>query len=135
MKKKIISAISGAVLLSSVAVAIPEAPANPVSSSNHEAKAEGKVLSKHTLSKKTVKSSAKSMKANANSAEKWAGVASALFKKYQIPVNAATLAGTAGQQEAINTFNKAAKQNKRVQVIVKSGPTPNLSKVSYKIVN
>lgn len=42
MKKKIISTISGAILLSSVAIAIPETPANPIISSHHEAQAASK---------------------------------------------------------------------------------------------
>lgn len=42
MKKKIISTISAAILLSSVAVAIPETPANPLNSSHHEAQAASK---------------------------------------------------------------------------------------------
>ncbi|MBC3106391.1 hypothetical protein H7900_12340, partial [Staphylococcus haemolyticus] len=32
-------------------------------------------------------------------------------------------------------FKNHKNQNNRVQVIVKSGPTPNLNSVSYKVVN
>lgn len=42
MKKKFISTISGVILLSSVAIAMPETPSNPITSSNHEAQAASK---------------------------------------------------------------------------------------------
>lgn len=42
MKKKIISTISGAILLSSFAIAMPKTPAIPITSSNHEAQAASK---------------------------------------------------------------------------------------------
>lgn len=58
-----------------------------------------------------------------------------VFGKYGVPVGAGVLASANGQERLINTFNKAAKQNKRVKMTISTGPTPNLNKVSYKIVN
>lgn len=54
--------------------------------------------------------------------------------KWGIPVSGATLASTQAAERNLKAFQTAAKQNKRVQVIVKSGPTPNLNSVSYKVV-
>lgn len=133
MKKKIVSTIAGAVVLSSVAISLPETPVTPFSE-NHEAKAEGKVLSKHTLSAAQVKSAAKSMKANNQSGKEWGVAFSSIFGKYGIAIAGPVIAGSNSQKGTISIFEQAASQNKKVQVIVKSGPTPNLNKVSYKIV-
>ena len=65
---------------------------------------------------------------------KWAGIVSELFGKYSIPVEASILASNHAQKKTVDTFTSAAKQNKRIQVIIKSGPTPNLNTVEYKIV-
>ncbi|MFU0763206.1 hypothetical protein [Staphylococcus pasteuri] len=131
MKKKLATILAGTVLISPIALMAPD-NVNPTPI--HKADAKSKVLSKHTLSKSQVKSIAKSSQKNKNNVSKWGSVLSGLFGQYGVPVGASVLASSEAQQRTINVFKKAAKQNKRVQVIVKSGPTPNLNKVSYKIV-
>lgn len=137
MKKKIVGTITGAVLLSSIATALPESPISQLNpSSNHEAQAkEGKVLSKHTISKKGVKEIASESKKRAGNIKTWGPWMSGVLGKWGIPVSGAILASTQAQERNLKAFQTAAKQNKRVQVIVKSGPTPNLNSVSYKVVN
>ncbi|MEJ7220786.1 hypothetical protein [Staphylococcus gallinarum] len=133
MKKKFIGSLASLVVVASIGVALPE---NTITTSHEnvaQAK-EGKVIAKYTLSKKKVKSAAKSMSKNKGNVDKWSGVVSGLFGKWGVPVAAASLASAQAQQKTINTFKKAAKQNKRVQVQIKQGPTPNLDKVGYKIV-
>ncbi|MFI9580046.1 hypothetical protein [Staphylococcus capitis] len=136
MKKKIVGTITGAVLLSSLAATLPE---NPVSSLNpslkHEAKAkEGKVIAKRTISKKDVKQIASTSKKRAKNIKTWGPWMASVLGKWGIPVSGATLASTQAAERNLKAFQTAAKQNKRVQVIVKSGPTPNLNSVSYKVV-
>lgn len=134
MKKKIIGTITSAILLSSVAATLPEqsVTSSPI---HNEAEAEGKVINKQTLSKSQVKEMAKTMPKRQSNYKSWGTAASSLFGKVAgFPIAASVLASSASQDKTINTFKKAAKQNKKVQVITKTGPTPNLPKISYKIV-
>ncbi|HAR5874408.1 hypothetical protein HMPREF3265_00040 [Staphylococcus sp. HMSC62B09] len=134
MKKKLISTVTGVMLLSSLSIALPQTPLNPIEHKN-VAKAEGKVIAKQTISKKSVKQMAKEMPKRQKNYKEWGATAATLFGKYGgPPVAAAVLASANAQNDTINTFKKAAKQNKRVQVIIKTGPTPNLQKISYKII-
>ena len=133
MKKKLATIIASTIILSPLAFNLPN-DINPFSQNNHTAHAEGKVLSKYTLSKGEVKSMASSMPKKYKNINKWAGIVSELFGKYSIPVEASILASNHAQKKTVDTFTSAAKQNKRIQVIIKSGPTPNLNTVEYKIV-
>lgn len=133
MKKKLVGTLASLVVVTSIGVTLPESPITTSHQNVAQAK-EGKVLAKYTLSKKRVKSAAKSMSKNKGNVDKWSTVASGLFGKWGVPIGAASLASAQAQQKTISTFKKAAKQNKRVQVLIKQGPTPNLKKVSYKIV-
>lgn len=63
MKKKLATIIASTIILSPLAFNLPN-DINPVSQNNHTAHAEGKVLSKYTLSKGEVKSMASSMPKN-----------------------------------------------------------------------
>ena len=100
-----------------------------------ENKADAKIIASNTYSKKQTKAIAKQSKKGVGNAKTWGTTMAGVFGKYGVPVGAGVLASANGQERLINTFNKAAKQNKRVKMTISTGPTPNLNKVSYKIVN
>jgi len=132
MKKQILATITGAMLLTPFASNYSIDTTHKEISKNQ---ADAKVIASHTYTKKQTKAIAKQSKKNVGNAKQWGATLSGLFGKYGgVAVGAGVLASANGQKNLINTFNKAAKQNKRVKMTISTGPTPNLNKVSYKIV-
>ncbi|MCD8898669.1 hypothetical protein [Mammaliicoccus sciuri] len=131
MKKQILATLTGAMLL------VPFTSNYSLNTTQKEIstnQADAKVIASHTYSKKQTKAIAKQSKKGVSNAKEWGTVMSGVFGRYGVPVAAGVLASANGQKNLINTFNKAAKQNKRVKMTISTGPTPNLNKVSYKIV-
>ncbi len=131
MKKQIIATLTGAMLL------VPFTSSYSLNTTHNEIsknQADAKVITSHTYTKAQTKAIAKQSKKSVSTAKEWGTLMSGVFGKYGVPVGAGVLASANGQQKLINTFNKAAKQNKRVKMTISTGPTPNLNKVSYKIV-
>lgn len=134
MKKKLATIMTGTMILSPLAFTLPN-DINPISENNNVAHAEGKVIATQTLSKGEVKSMASTMSKRYKNINDWADKVSALFGKYKTPVEASILASNHAQKKTVDTFKSASKQGKKVKVIIKSGPTPNLNTVDYEIVN
>ncbi|RIN66017.1 hypothetical protein BU031_13415 [Staphylococcus simulans] len=76
------------------------------------------VLSKHTISKKDVKEIASESKKRAGNIKTWGPWMSGVLGKWVIPVSGAILASTQAQERNLKAFQTAAKQNKRVQVVL-----------------
>ncbi len=131
MKKKIIGSIAGAVLISSCAVFLPESNTE-VPHFHKEAQAKKKALMKKTLTKKETRDMSKRMRQVSGS--KGATIIESIIGVTGIGTPAALASALARSSQDKEIFHKARYQNKRVQIIVYPGPTPNLYEYKYKIV-
>jgi len=131
MKKKIVSTVAGAILLSSLTTVLPE---NPVTTSHvqNKADAKSKALSTINLSKSETKQMSKKM--TQISGSKGATIIESIVGATGAGIPAALASSLARSSVDKEIVHKAAHQNKRIQIKVYPGDTPNLKKFKYKII-